>query len=54
MEVWQDNEGDHLELEQRTDGTWYGRGNSFDFDRNTYEEAKQQLIDWGYRLIGHE
>ena len=54
QQVWQDNEGDTMFVEEREDGTVYGHGNSFDFERPSMEEAKAQLETWGYRYIGIE
>ena len=53
-QVWQDNEGDTMFVEERADGTVYGKGNDFDFERPSMEEAVAQLETWGYRLVGHE
>lgn len=53
-QIWQDNEGDTMFVEQRPDGTVYGHGSDFDFARPSMDEATAQLKKWGYQYIGEE
>jgi len=50
--AFRDNEGDHLVIERVTDREVYGRSNSFDFSRDSKEEAADQLTQWGYKYLG--
>ncbi|HUT80597.1 MAG TPA: hypothetical protein VMZ29_05270 [Candidatus Bathyarchaeia archaeon] len=50
--VWSDNEGDHIVLRINPDGTIYGSGDNFDFERDDKLAAAEQLEKWGYRYIG--
>ena len=52
--VWTDGEGDHMVLRVNPDGSVYGSGDDFEFDRPNIKEALRQLKQWGYRYIGHD
>jgi len=52
--IWQDNEGDTITLTIKADGSAYGIGNSFDFERDSEAEAIYSLEEWGYRRVGVE
>lgn len=51
-ETWNcPEDGDYMDVTVNQDGTVYGIGNSFDFERETYEEAVKQLESWGYHKL---
>lgn len=51
-ETWNDPaEGDYMEITINDNGSVYGVGNSFDFERDTYAEAVHQLEAWGYHKL---
>jgi len=51
---WSNNEDDIMVLRVNPDGSVYGSGDDFDFERPNAKEALRQLKQWGYRYIGHD
>lgn len=49
--IWGDGD-DNIIIHVFPNGTVYGRGDEFDFNRNSKKEAYDQLIKWGYHYIG--
>jgi hypothetical protein len=45
---------DMIVLRVNSDGSVYGQGQKFDFERATPQEALSQLKKWGYEYIGVE
>lgn len=52
--TFRDESGDTMVIERVTETNVYGCSNEFDFERNSKDEAADQLTKWGYRYIGVE
>ena len=53
IEVYNDNKGNYFEFYKDGD-KWVGYSNKFSFERDSYDKGVEQLVKWGFHLVGVE